>query len=204
MITIAVVLLALIGGSGAVLAAGGAPSGSAGADMNPINVNGVNFRGDLTIWTAVVFLVVLAILWRFAWGPIAQGLTKREQEIASQIAEAHRSNEEAKQLLADYEKKLADSKQEVHGILEQGRRHAEEIGRQMIDRAKEDAAAERERALQQIEAATAGALKELAQRSATLATELAGKILGARLNPQDHARLVAEAVTKFAGGNGKK
>jgi F-type H+-transporting ATPase subunit b len=208
LITTAVVLLALVGSSCAVLAAGGvpsaAPSGSAGADVNPINVSGVNFRGDLTIWTAVVFLVVLAILWRFAWGPIAQGMAKREQEIAAHIAEAQRNHEEAKQLLADYEKKLADSKQEVRGILEEGRRHAEQIGRQMLDKAKEDAVAERQRALEQIEAATAGALKELAQRSATLAVELAGKIVHARLNPQDHARLVEEAVAKFAGGNGKK
>jgi F-type H+-transporting ATPase subunit b len=183
---------------------GGGSKKSAEA-LNPITFHGVNFQGDMAVWTAIVFLVVLGILWRFAWGPIAQGLAKREQEIASEIAEAHRGHEEAKQLLVDYEKKLAAAKDEVRGILEQGRRHAEEISRQMIERAKEDAAAERQRALGEIESATAGALKELAERSATLATDLAGKILRARLKPQDHARLVADAVAKFAsGGNGKK
>ena len=50
-----------------------------------------SWKSDLAIWTAVVFLVLLAILWKFAWGPIAEGLDKREQEIADQIAEAERS-----------------------------------------------------------------------------------------------------------------
>jgi F-type H+-transporting ATPase subunit b len=185
--------------------AGEAPSGAGGADISPINVHGFNWPGDLAVWTLVVFLVVLAILWRFAWGPICQGLAKREQEIAGQIAEAHRSNDEAKQLLAEYEQKLLDSKDEVRGLLEEGRRRAEQLGREMLDRAKQDAAGERQRALEQIESATAGALKELAERSAALAVELAGRIVRARLDPRDHARLVEEAVAQFTGeGNGKK
>jgi F-type H+-transporting ATPase subunit b len=177
----------------------------AGARLNPITVEGENFRGDLTIWTLVIFLVVLAILWRFAWGPISQGLAKREQEIASQIAQTQQNLDQAKQLLAQYEQKLADAKDEVRGIVEQGRRDAEQLGRRMIDQAKEEAAGERKRALVEIQAATDAALRELAERSVTLAVELAGKILRTRLAPQDHARLLEEAVAKFAGeSNGKK
>jgi F-type H+-transporting ATPase subunit b len=178
-----------------------APAAAAEAgDASPTTV-----RGDLTIWTAVVFLVVLAILWRFAWGPISQGLAKREEEIAGQIAEAHRSNEAAKQLLAEYESKLSDAKDEVRGLLDDGRRRAEQLAHEMLERAKQDAANQRRQALEQIESATAGALQELAERSAELAVELAGKIVRARLDPSDHARLVEEAVAQFTGeGNGKK
>ena len=52
-----------------------------------------------------------------------------------------------------------------------------------MDKAREEAGIERQRAVQQIESATLAALKELAERSATLAVELAGKIVGARLKP---------------------
>ena len=51
--------------------------------------------------------------------------------------------------------------------------------------------------MQQIEAATAGALKELAERGATLAVDLAGKIVGSRLSADDHARLIQQAVAEF-------
>jgi F-type H+-transporting ATPase subunit b len=186
-------------------AAHGGEKGGAGAGLNPITVHGENFPGDMALWTGVVFVVVLLILWKMAWRPIADGLTKRERQIADQIAQAERSNEEARRLLAEYEQKLADSRDEVRGIVEQGRRDAERLGHELIDKAKGEATAERDRAVQQIEAATAGALKELAERSATLAVDLAGKIVGSRLNPKDHTRLIEEAVAGFTGkGNGKK
>ena len=144
-----------------------AEAGGGGSDApNPINADGYNFRGDLSIWTAVVFLVVLAILYKAAWGPIREGLQKRESEIAGQIAEAQRKNEEAKQILVDYEKKLATAQDEVRGLIEQGRRDAEKVGRQLLDKAREEAGIERQRAVQQIESATSAALKELAERSA--------------------------------------
>jgi F-type H+-transporting ATPase subunit b len=176
-----------------------AEAGGGGSDApNPINAEGYNFRGDLSIWTAVVFLVVLAILYKAAWGPIREGLQKRESEIAGQIAEAQRKNEEAKQILVDYEKKLATAQDEVRGLIEQGRRDAEKVGRQMLDKAREEAGIERQRAVQQIESATSAALKELAERSATMAVDLAGKIVGATLKAADHSRLIDQAVSEFS------
>jgi F-type H+-transporting ATPase subunit b len=197
---IAVLMLVMLSCIAApVLAAEG---GGGGADaLNPIHANPVNeygFRGDLTIWTAVVFLVVLAILYKAAWGPISEGLQKRESEIAGQIAEAQRKNEEARQLLAEYEKKLAAAQDEVRGLVEQGRRDAEKLGQQLLDKAREEAGIERQRAVQQIESATLAALKELADRSATLAVDLAGKIVGAQLKAADHRRLIEQAVAGFA------
>jgi F-type H+-transporting ATPase subunit b len=175
-----------------------AAEGGGGADaVNPVNAEGYNFRGDLTIWTAVVFLVVLAILYKAAWGPISEGLQKRESEIAAQIAEAQRKNEEARQILVEYEQKLAAARDEVRGLIEQGRRDAEKVGQQLLDKAREESGIERQRAVQQIESATLAALKELADRSATLAVELAGKIVGARLQAADHSRLIEQAVTEF-------
>ena len=170
---------------------------SAAEGLNPITFRGFNFRGDLAIWTAVVFLVLLAILSKFAWKPIAEALDKREQNVADQIAQAEAANQKAKEILADYERKLAAAEDQVRAILEQGRRDAEQVGRELIDKAKEEAKAEYQRAVKQIDAATAAAIKELADRSATLAVELAGKIVRAKLNPGDHARLIEQAVAGF-------
>ncbi len=185
-----------------------AEGGGSGSDaLNPVNANPVDpahgFRGDLTIWTAVVFLVVMAILYKFAWGPISEGLQKRESEIAAQIAEAQRKNEDARQLLADYEKKLSAAQDEVRGLIEQGRRDAEKLGQQLVDKAREEAGIERQRAVQQIESATLAALKELAERSATLAVDLAGKIVGSQLKAADHSRLIDQAVAEFSQSKSK-
>jgi F-type H+-transporting ATPase subunit b len=157
----------------------------------------LTFKSDLALWTAAVFLVLLWILWRFAWKPIAAGLDKREHGIAEQIAQAEAANQQAKQLLADYERKLAEAKDDVRGIVDQGRRDAEKLGQELIDKAKDEARAEQAQAVKQIEAATDAAVKGLADRSAAMAVDLAGKIVGAKLKPGDHTRLIEEAVQEM-------
>jgi len=180
------------------LAAGAEHGEQSGGGLSPIPTTLKDIQGDLAVWTAVVFLVLLLVLWKFAWGPIRSGLEKREQGIADQIAQAEQSNRKAQQLLDQYDQKLADSQVEVRGLLDKGRRDAEALGREMLDKAKQEAQAEQQRALRQIDAATANALKELAERSSTLAVELAGKILRVELKPEDHAQLIQQAVSDFS------
>jgi F-type H+-transporting ATPase subunit b len=176
-----------------------AHSGAAegGEEVNPLSWKEI--KGDLAIWTAAVFLVLLLVLWRFAWGPLAQGLDKREAEVANQIAQAEQANRQAQELLSQYEQKLADARSDVRGILDQARRDAEQLGHEMLDKAKAEARAEQQRALRQIDAATVAALEDLADRGATLAVDLAGKILRAQLSPQDHAQLIQQTVADFVG-----
>lgn len=162
--------------------------------VNPLN----SLKSDLAIWTAVVFLVLLFVLWKLAWGPITDGLDKREQYISAQIAQAEKNNAEARQLLEEHQRKLSGAHDEVRGILDRGRHEAEQTGRELIEKARVESQREQAKALREIEQASAGALKELADLSATLAVELAGKIVGAKLQPADHAALIARAVADFA------
>src|SRR5258708_15408050 len=80
-----------------------------GVGLGGVNTSPAEFKSDLAIFTFFVFLLLLAILWKFAWGPISAGLEKREHGIAEHIAAAQRSHEEAKRLLAEYERKLASA-----------------------------------------------------------------------------------------------
>ena len=155
---------------------------------------------DLATFTFVVFLLLLAILWKFAWGPISEALERREHGIAENIAAAQRSHVEAKVMLAQYETKLAGAAAEVRELIEEARRDAEVTKQQILAEAKAGADAERQRALRDIEAATDSALKSLAERSATLAVDLAGKIVQTKLSPDEHNRLIQEAVSRFPQG----
>ena len=162
------------------------------------NNNPLEFKKDLAFFTAVVFVVLLLILWKFAWGPISKALDHREQAVARQIAEAAQSNEQAKQLLAQYGEKLDKAKDDVREILDQARQDAEGVGQEIVAAAKEDAQAEHQRALREIDTATGAALKELAEKSATMAVRLAGKIVGTELRAADHAKLVEQTVAQFS------
>lgn len=172
--------------------AGAAPHGGEGG------VSPLTFKSDLAIWTGVVFILLVLVLWKYAWGPIADGLDKREKRVTDEIAAAEKANLEAKQLLAGYEKKLSDSEDEVRRMLDEARRDAEKVGADIVERARSDAQAEHQRALAEIDQATSAALKELAERSADMAVDLAGRIVDARLDRTAHAKLIEQAVTNFS------
>ncbi len=165
----------------------------------PAKASGLEeFKSDLAIWTFVVFIILLAILWKFAWGPIVAGLEKREQRIADNIAAAERANDQAKRVLAEYEQKLATAADQVRGMMEEARKEAEQVKLEIVAEAKDAAKVEFERSKRELQRATDAAVKELSERATNLAVDLAGKIVRAQLSHADHARLVQEAMAEFA------
>jgi F-type H+-transporting ATPase subunit b len=175
--------------------------GHGGIGEEGVSASPVEFKSDLAIYTFIVFLLLLAILWKFAWGPISEGLEKREHHISGQIAAAERANAEAKEMLAQYERKLASAQDEVRAIIEEARRDATHAQQEILAQARADAAAEMDRAKREVETAKDQALRQLAETSANLAVELAGKVIRTQLDPNQHAQLVAEALSRFPSAN---
>ncbi len=158
-------------------------------------------RADLAIWTVVVFALLLAVLGKFAWGPICKALDEREQGIASQIDEAHRSNEEARRLLAEHEEKVAKASDEVREMLDKAKADAESQKASILAAAEAAAKSEKDRAVREIHAAKNTALEQLAESSVDQALGLAGSIVGKKLDKKDHASLIQDALKHIPSDN---
>lgn len=162
----------------------------------------LSYDPDLAIFTAVIFLLLLLVLGKFAWGPIIDALDRRENSLADKLEEADRHQREARALLAEYEKKLAVASEQVNVMIEKGRREAELQAQRIVDDATEVARAEKSRAVAAIQAAKEEALRELADKSVDTAFGLAGKVLGREIRPAEHTALVREAISQFPGKQG--
>lgn len=162
------------------------------------------FAGDLgnSAWTLVIFVIVLIVLGKFAWGPILNNLQGRESFIREALESAKRDREAAEARLKEYEQKLAASRAEATAIVEEGRRDAEVVKRRIEAAAKEEADKMIERAKREIHIATDTATKELYTLSAKLATQLAVQVIGRELSPQDHQRLISQAIDGINGASG--
>lgn len=157
-------------------------------------VNPLDFKADLALWTAVVFVGVLLVLRAFAWKPLCQALDQRERHIRENIEEAEKANAEAKRLLTEYQEKLAAVENEVRAMIERARKDAQQAGEELVAKAKQQAEEEYQRRIAEIQEATDRALQELAQRGATLAVELAAKLIPKRLDPTTHQQMIAQAL----------
>jgi len=164
------------------------------------------FAGDVgnAIWTLVIFLLVVFVLGKFAWGPILTTLQTRESFIHEALAKAKRDRDEAEGRLREYEARLAAARGEATAIVEEGRRDAEVVKRRIEADAKAEGDKMIERAKREIQIATDTATQDLYRLSARLATDLAARVLGRELTPQDHERLIAEAIDGLDGAGGHR
>jgi F-type H+-transporting ATPase subunit b len=167
----------------------------AGGESVPILLD--PHRWGLVFWSAVSFAVVLLILRKKAWGPILEGLEKRERTIADAIAAAKRDRAEAQKLLEEQTKKLGEVKNEAQTMLNAAVADAKRVTEEAMAKANAEAEATKQRALRDIDMAKAKALEELRTKSVDLAMELAGKVLGAEVDRQKQRRLVDEFVKQY-------
>jgi F-type H+-transporting ATPase subunit b len=158
---------------------------------------------DLAIWTLVVFIVLVFVLTKFAWKPMLAGLQQRERTIHTAQEEAKRDREEAQRLRDEVQKKLDATTAEVQAMLDKGRREAQQLQDEMMGKARADIQAERDRLHREIETARDQAVQELWNQTAQLATLVSAKAIRRQLSPDDHRRLVDEALAEL-GPAGKR
>ena len=159
--------------------------------------NPIAFKTDMAIFTFVVFLLILAVLTKFAWGPIAHGLEAREKSIADKIEQARIAAEQATAQLQQYEAKLAAATAEAQLIVAKARQDADAAGQKIVADAQAAASKERERAVADIGAAKNQALREIAEKSVDTAIGLARNIIRREVRPGDHEQLIQDALKQF-------
>ncbi len=157
------------------------------------------FAGYLgnAIWTLVIFLGLVFVLGKFAWGPILEGLQQREDFIRSSLEEAKKDREAAEARLHEYEERLKEARAEATAIVEEGRRDAEVLRTRIEEEAREEGEKIRQRSLRDIDIARETAVKELYEVSSRLATELAAQIVGRELAAADHQKLIEDAISEM-------
>ena len=130
----------------------------------------------LFVFTLVLFLTTLYVLNKYAWQPILFHLAERDRRIDEAVRQAEIAREEMQRLSLQTDKDLAAAHEEVRKMLDQVRAEASKDADDMLARAKEEAAAERAKALDAVERAKNDATDSLREASVGLAAQMAGKI----------------------------
>lgn len=161
------------------------------------------FAGDIgnALWTMVIFVLVLLVLGKFAWGPILAALQKREEFIRDSLVQAKKDREEAEARLREYTAKLHAAGAEATTIVDEGRRDGEALKRQIEADARVEAGKLIERAKREIGIASDTAIKQIYDLSAKLATEVASRVIRKEVNQQEHSRLISESLEDLRKAN---
>jgi len=136
-----------------------------------------DFSPGLFIMQAVILLIIIFLMKKFAWKPILASLDARESEIKDAIESAKKAKEELAKLTTDKEALIKEAQLEKDTILKE----AQATSTKIVDDAKETAKAEGakliEAAKASIETERKAAIADIKQTSAALAIEIAEKVI---------------------------
>ena len=161
--------------------------------MNPL----VQPDPGLYIWTIVTFLILLALLAKFAWGPLLDALQKRQDVIRSSLDDARKAKEELTRLQAESARILAEARTEAAGIISSTRSDAARFAEELRQKARADAETLVRNAQREIDTQTNRAVETIRREAIDLSVAVAGKILRREISKSDNDRLVDDAIREM-------
>jgi F-type H+-transporting ATPase subunit b len=151
---------------------------------------------DELIWGSLSFLVLLFLMWKFAFPAIKGGMTARTERIRSDLDAAESAKTEAVGVLDGYKAQLADAKAESARIIEEARQAADALKKDQEARLQTELAEARARAAADIEAAKAQATADLRGELATLAVGAASAVVNKNLDPAAQTQLIEDYINQ--------
>jgi len=149
--------------------------------------------GDI-IFQLVMFLVLLALLKKFAWGPLMGIMQQREQHIAGEIEAAEKSRAEAHKLLEEQREMLKQARAEAHGLIENAKKQGDVQREEIIALARTESERIKESAKAEIEQQKEQAVAAIREQVASLSVLIASKVIEKEISAADQEKLINEYI----------
>ena len=148
-----------------------------------------------TFWVELIaFAILVFLLARYIIPPINRAMTERQNAIRKEFADLEKAENDARRAEQEYKKQLADAKHEAARIREDAREQGAAIIADMRKQAQDESDRILRHARAQLDAERQQAVASLRTELGTMATELAGRIVGESLEDDDRR---ARTVERF-------
>ena len=144
----------------------------------------------LSLWTVVIFLLLVGLLGKYAWGPILSQVEARERRIQYALDQSAASRDEAARLLDEHKAQLADARRQASEIIAEGKAAGEKVRKEVEEKARAEAQSIVEGARREIQRERDQAIAELRRESVDLALAAASKLMQERLDDERDREMV--------------
>ena len=151
----------------------------------------------LFIWTIATFLVLAALLARFAWKPLLAFLEAREQTISKSLEDAEQARIELERLRTESAEILRGARSDAEAIVSASRSDADALREELREKARSEADAIVSDAKHQIELEKSQALREIRSEIADLSITITSKLLDRNISKEDNERLVEDTLKQI-------
>jgi F-type H+-transporting ATPase subunit b len=148
----------------------------------------------LYIWTIVTFLVLLALLTRYAWKPLLAALLARQEGISQSLDGAKRANEDMERMKRESAEIIRRAHVEASAIVSASRTDAERVREETKQKARGEAAAILAAAERQIQAETVRARDDVRREAVDLSVAIASKLIRRNITVEDNKAMIDEMI----------
>ncbi|ABS75730.1 MULTISPECIES: F0F1 ATP synthase subunit B [Bacillus] len=153
---------------------------------------GLSFNGGDILFQLLAMLVLLALLKKFALGPLLNIMKQREDHIAGEITSAEERNKEAQKLIEEQRVLLKEAKQESQSLIENAKKLGEKQKEDIIQAARAESERLKEAARTEIVKEKEQAVSALREQVASLSVLIASKVIEKELDEQAQEQLIQD------------
>jgi F-type H+-transporting ATPase subunit b len=164
---------------------------SSSTGVLPLESNFLVPNGTFLV-SLLAFAILVWIFGKYLIPPINKAMTERQEAIRKEFADLEDAQADARQAEADYKEQLNNAKHEAARIREEAREQGAQIVQEARDKAQTEADRIIEHAHTQIEADRKAAVASLRRDVGSLATTLAGRIVGESMDDDERQGRVVE------------
>lgn len=158
--------------------------------MNPL----VRPDPGLFIWTILTFLVLLALLTKYAWKPLLAALQARQDRIRESLEGARAASDEMERVRRESAEIMRQARIEADAIISSSRTDGERVREEIKQKARAEAASILAAAERRIELEASRAREQVRRDAADLSIMIASRILRRNLSPEDNRVLIDEVI----------
>ena len=166
---------------------------------SPFDIN-----GGVIIWTVVIFVILLALLYRLGYPALLKMVEERERRIQKQLEDAEKANAEAQRLLEEHKKQIAAARNEAQEILAKAKTVSQKERETLLAKAREEYDALLSRARKDIDAEKEKAIQALRREAVDLSIAAASRVIEANLDTDANRKLVTEFLESLGKAEKKK
>ncbi|MCZ8514823.1 F0F1 ATP synthase subunit B [Paenibacillus filicis] len=148
----------------------------------------------------IAFLVLYALLRKYAFGPLFGMMEQRRTHVMNEIQTAEQNRKETEKLLAEQKEALQATRKEAHDIIEQAKLTSTKQADEIIAQAKAEATRLKDDAVRDIENEKNKAVAALRREVSAMSVLIASKIIEKQIDEKSQEQLV-EHYLKEVGGN---
>ena len=157
----------------------------------------VQVEPGLFIWTILVFVVLLTLLKKFAWGPLLAALEERQEGIRKSLDDAAQARKELEQVQEESNRIVAKARADADAIIASGRADALKLQEELRAKARLEAEGIVKNAEREIQQQTTQSLAQIREEAVDLSLSIASKLIQRNLSKKDNETLIQATLKQI-------